>query len=92
MALVAKEITGNQVRIPEPEAGEVGVISRYGKERAMLVHPDDFRYFEELDRLLAEVSDLGPFKPSADALQAHIEEGTPGEPVTDPTLLDELFA
>jgi hypothetical protein len=91
MALATKEIVGNQVRIPEPKTGEVSVISRYGKERAVLVHPDDFHRLNQLDQLLEQVSDLGDFEPSAEALRAHVEEGTPGEPVTDPAVLAELF-
>jgi hypothetical protein len=91
MALATKLLGGNQVRIPDPEAGEVTVISRYGKERAMLIHPDDFHRLEALDRLLAEAAELGPLEPSPEALRAHVEEGTPGEPITDPARLAELF-
>jgi hypothetical protein len=56
MTLTAKVVSGNEVRVPDPQAGEVTVISRYGKERAMLVHPDDFHRLDELDRMLAEVA------------------------------------
>lgn len=91
MALTAKVLSGNQVRVPDPQAGEVTVISRYGKERAMLIHPEDFRRLEELDRLVAEAGRLSPGEPSEEALRAHREEGTPGEPITDPALLAELF-
>lgn len=91
MTLTAKVITGKQVRVPDPEAGEVTVISRYGKERAMVVHPDDFQRLNELDRLLAEASELPQGAPSAAALRAHREEGAPGEPITDPAALAELF-
>ena len=41
MPLTAKQLLGNQVRVPEPVQGEVTVISRYGKERAMVIHPND---------------------------------------------------
>ncbi len=91
MALTAKVLSGNEVRVPDPKVGEVTVISRYGKERAMLIHPDDFHRLDELDRMLAEVSDLAPLPPSREALRAHIEEGTAGEPITDPAKLAELF-
>jgi hypothetical protein len=91
MTLTAKVLSGNEVRVPDPKAGEVTVISRYGKERAMLIHPDDFRRLDELDRMLAEVSELAPLEPSPEALRAHLEEGAAGEPITDPARLAELF-
>ena len=91
MTLTSKLLSGNQVRVPDPRAGEVTVISRYGKERAMLIHPSDFHRLHELDRLLAEISTLAPLEPSPEALRAHLEAGTPAEPITDPAVLAELF-
>lgn|GEM_PF-2510900 len=91
VTLTAKVVSGNEVRIPDPHAGEVTVISRYGKERAMLVHPDDFHRLDELDRMLAEAAELPSLEPTHQALRAHLEESTPGEPITDPAALAELF-
>ena len=91
MTLTAKVVSGNEVRIPDPQAGEVTVISRYGKERAMLIHPDDFHRLDELDRMLAEAAELPSLEPTHEALRAHLEEGTPGAPITDPAVLAELF-
>ena len=91
MALTAKLVSGNEVRVPDPQAGEVTVIARYGRERAMLIHPDDFHRLDGLDRMLTEAADLAPLEPSSEALNAHLEEGTPGEPITDPAILAELF-
>ena len=91
MTLTSKVLSGNQVRVPDPQAGEVTVISRYGKERAMLIHPSDFHRLDELDRMLAQISKLAPLEPSPGALRAHLEEGTAGEPITDPARLAELF-
>jgi hypothetical protein len=91
MTLTAKVVSGNEVRVPDPQAGEVTVISRYGKERAMLVHPDDFHRLDELDRMLAEAAELPSLEPTTEALRAHLEEGAPGEPITDPAVLAELF-
>jgi hypothetical protein len=69
----------------------VTVIFRYGKERAMLVHPADFRRLDDLDRLLVEVSRIEPIALTPDAVRAHREEDTPGEPITDPALLAAIF-
>ena len=52
MPLTAKQLLGNQVREPEPVQGGVAVISRYGKERAIVIHPNDFH------RLAAPGSDF----------------------------------
>jgi hypothetical protein len=34
--------------VPEVRPGEAHVITRYGEEEAVLVHPDDFRLFKAL--------------------------------------------
>jgi hypothetical protein len=91
MALKTRTVSGNEVRIPDPQPGEVTVISRYGKDRAMLVHPTDFDRLNNLDQLLVEVSQIEPAALSEDAIRAHREEDTPGEPITDPVLLAEIF-
>ncbi|MGH2853257.1 MAG: hypothetical protein ACRDLF_03585 [Solirubrobacteraceae bacterium] len=91
MSLRTKTVSGNEVRIPEPEPGEVTVVSRYGRERAVLVHPADFHRLDELDQLLATASQLEPLAMSPDAVRAHREEDTPGKPITDPALLAEIF-
>jgi hypothetical protein len=91
VALKTRTISGSEVRVPAPEPGEVAVISRYGKERAMLVHPIDFHRLNDFDKFLVEVSRLEPITLSPDAIHAHREADTPGEPITDPALLAELF-
>ena len=42
MIFALKQVRGNEVRVPDPILGEATVISRYGKERAILIHPADF--------------------------------------------------
>jgi hypothetical protein len=91
MGLKTRTLSGNEVRVPDPQPGEVAVISRYGKERAMLVHPVEFHRLNDFDRLLADLSQTEPIALSPDALRAHREEDTPGEPITDAALLTEIF-
>ena len=91
MSVRVKRIKSNEARIPRPDPGEATVIERYGKERAIVLHPDDFHRLLELDRLAEETARLGPVKLSEEAIRAHREEGMPGEPVTDPSVLAELF-
>lgn len=57
----------------------------------MLIHPTDFHRLNDFDRLLDEVAGLESIPPSADAMRAHREEDTPGEPIVDPALLTEIF-
>lgn len=67
------------------------MISRYGKERAILVHPSDFHRLNDFDHLLAELSRTEPIALSPDALSAHRKEDTPGKPITDAAMLMEIF-
>jgi hypothetical protein len=87
----AKKISGNEVRVPDPKPGEATIISRYGKERAIVIHPSDFDRLSDIERLLIDAAALEPLALSDEAIRAHSEEGTPGEPITDPAALAELF-
>jgi hypothetical protein len=91
MPFTAKKIAGNEVRVPDPKPGEATVISRYGKERAIVIHPTDFTRLNELDELLSTAAALEPIALNDEAIRAHAEEGTPGAPITDPALLADLF-
>ena len=91
MSFTERKIRGNEVRIPDPQPGEATVISRYGKERAIVIHPSDFNRLKETEQLLVEAAALEPIVLSREAMRAHSEEGMPGEPITDPAVLAELF-
>jgi PHD/YefM family antitoxin component YafN of YafNO toxin-antitoxin module len=87
----ARKLSGNEVRVPDPVPGEATVISRYGKERAIVIHPSDFNRLNQVEELLTVAATLEPIALSEDAVRAHAEEGAPGEPITDPAVLAELF-
>jgi hypothetical protein len=91
VALDRRLVAGDDVRIPDPDVGRATVISRYGKERAMLLHPADFHRLDDFDGFLTAVSQLPPLPVSAEGTRAHREEDTPGRPITDPAVLAELF-
>ncbi|MGH2861393.1 MAG: hypothetical protein ACRDLT_07785 [Solirubrobacteraceae bacterium] len=91
MTLTARQLSGNEVRVPDPVQGEAAVISRYGKERAIVLHPSDFHRLTELEQLLGAAAELDPIELSDEAIRAHREEDAPGEPVTDPAILANLF-
>ena len=91
MAFTAKKISGSNARVPDPVPGEATVISRYGKERAIVIHPSDFNRLAELERLIADVCAVDAVALTEEAIRAHAEEGTPGDPITDPVVLAELF-
>jgi len=77
----------SSARVPAPKPGHAIVVTRYQEERAVVVHPDDFRRLIELDRAL---DSLPPVVPSDIALLAHEIEDTPaGNAIEDP---DELRA
>lgn len=91
MTFETTSISGNEVRLPDPTPGQVTVIRRYGKERAMLIHPADFHRINDFDQLLTDVSGLKAITLSPDAVRAHREEDTPGQPIVDPVMLAEIF-
>lgn len=91
MSVRVRRIDSNEARVPRPDPGQATVIERYGKERAIVLHPEDFHRLIELERLAEDAARLEPVMLSEEALRAHREEDTPGEPVTDPSVLAELF-
>lgn len=91
VTLTARRISGSQVRVPDPVPGEAAVISRYGKERAIVIHPSDFHRLAALERLIGTAAALDPIELSDEAILAHREEGAPGDSVTDPAVLADLF-
>ena len=86
-----RRIDSNRTRIPPTTPGEVTVIERYGKARAIVLHPDDFHRMLEVERLAEDAARLAPLTLSEEAIRAHREEDAPGDPVTDPSILAELF-
>lgn len=91
VSLRIKRISANDARVPTTDPGEATLIERYGKERAIVLHPEDYHRLSELEELIEEAVRLAPVKLSEEAIRAHREEGSPGEPLTDPGLLAELF-
>ncbi len=55
MELRMKQVKANETRLPEPEAGEAIIVSKYGDDRrkAVILHPDDFDLFERYRRIFA---------------------------------------
>lgn len=91
MALDVQVVAGDRVRIPEQRPGTATVISRYRKERAVLVHPDDFHRFQALDDFISAAIAAEPLELTDAAIAAHHAEERPGTPITDPGQLAELF-
>lgn len=82
---------GDAVRIPEPKPGVATAVHRYRDERAVILHPTDFHRLAEVERLVTELSSFEPIELSDAAAKAHDESDTPGAPITEPAMLDELF-
>ncbi len=77
-------------RVPSTEPGTALVFTRYGEDKAVVLHPDDFRRLSDLaDDLAAATSDAAP--PSDLALKAHALEDRPGEPLEDAAAIRSLL-
>lgn len=65
-----RTVTANDVRIPEPIAGEVVVVERYGKPYAAIIDPASLELFQ---RMLAMFDTHRPseLSLSATAIEAH---------------------
>lgn len=84
-------VSGNSVRIPKPRPGRAALVRRYREERAVILHPRDFRRLADLESLVIELSALETIEPSELARRAHVESDTAGSPTTDPAKLEVLF-
>jgi hypothetical protein len=84
-------VPSDQVRFPELHPGTATAVHRYDKERAFVLHPDDFHRLAALDELAAGALALPSFELSAAAVNAHHEESTPGRSLTDPRELKALL-
>lgn len=86
-----KEAHSNEVRIPEPERGVATAVNRYQKERAVILHPDDFHALDDLSEMVMQLAAIDRLELSDAAVRSHIETDTPHAPLTDPKKLKELF-
>lgn len=86
------DVPGDRVRLPEAAEGTATVVRRYAKERAVVLHPNDFHRLSELDAFIAAAAAL-PALPLSDlAIRLHGEAETPSASVTDPVALRALLA
>lgn len=67
-----RHVTANETRFPQPQPGEVIVVTKYGQSgrKAVIVHPDDFDLLERYRRIFARHEPY-EMKLSATALAAH---------------------
>lgn len=84
-------IPSGRVRLPEVTAGVATVVRRYDKERAYVLHPDDFRRLAALEELAAAALATPRIHLSDAALAAHRDEDTAGPTITDPAALHALL-
>jgi len=82
-------IPGDRVRVPNLRPGTAAAVHRYDKERAFMLHPDDFHRLTALEELAAAALAISPIEFSEVAVEAHRDESTPGQSIIDP---DELLA
>ncbi len=53
--MLTRQVSANETRFPEPQAGEAIVVSKYAENRrkAVILHPDDFDLFERYRSIFA---------------------------------------
>ena len=83
-------IPSSEARLPALSIGVATVVNRYDEESAVLLHPRDFYRLEEVDSLMNEVVPH-PKKLSEVEKSAYFDLETPGNAITDPAILSELF-
>lgn len=89
-----KQVQANETRLPDPEAGEAIVVSKYGdgRRKAVILHPDDFDLFERYRRIFA-AREPYEMRVSEVALAAHeLGESGADEPDLDFASLDRALA
>ena len=77
-------------RVPEVSRGHAIVFTRYDRERAVVLHPDDYRRLAALDEALAAMTSERPV-PSEAALAAQAAEDEPLGAVEDPREIEKLL-
>jgi PHD/YefM family antitoxin component YafN of YafNO toxin-antitoxin module len=77
-------------RVPVVQPGKAIVVTRYDEEKAVVVHPDDFRRLTALERDLEDIASTRP-EMSDLALKALALEDVPGSPIEDPEQIKSLL-
>ena len=77
-------------RVPAVSPGTAIVFTRYDNEKAVVLHPQDYRRLASLDEALDAVAFD---KPGVSDLvrTAHALEDTPGTPIEDPARIKKLL-
>jgi hypothetical protein len=76
-------------RVPAPPAGQAIALTRYAKEQAVVLNPQDFQRLATLDAALAQENRIVP---SDLAQRAHRQEERPATPaVEDPAQIKAIL-
>ncbi len=76
--------------MPSVGPGEAIIYTRYGREKSVAMNPEDFHRLAGLDRDIAEIAD-GQIEMSDLALEAHLDESTPGAAIEDPAEIEAIL-
>jgi PHD/YefM family antitoxin component YafN of YafNO toxin-antitoxin module len=77
-------------RVPSVQPGKAVVVTRYDEEKAVVLHPDDFKRLSELESDLDEIAAARPAM-SDRALRAHAAEDAAGEAIENPAEIKRLL-
>lgn len=77
-------------RVPAATVGTAIVFTRYDDEKAVVLHPDDYRRLAEIDEALDAMA-LDTPELTELVLTAHALEDTPGDAVEDAAAIKKLL-
>lgn len=77
-------------RVPAVVPGTAIIYTRYDAEKAVVMNPVDFHRLADLDRDLAEVV-ASRIEMSELAVEAHLDESTPGTAIEDPAEIEAIL-
>src|SRR5712692_472929 len=79
------------VRVPALAEGRALIVTRYDKEQAVVVNPQDFRRLAALDAALHALGAADALSPTSLVLEAHRLDDEPEDPVEDPATIRSLL-
>lgn len=78
-------------RVPTVPPGKAIVYTRYDEEKTVVMNPEDFHRFVEIDDVLAELMSADPVHVTELVRKAHELEDEPGVSTEDPAAIKALL-
>jgi PHD/YefM family antitoxin component YafN of YafNO toxin-antitoxin module len=91
MGFAMERRDSSTARVPSVRRGRAVVVTRYNRERSVIVNPDDFRRLAELEDALDVIFSDDRMGMTELAAKAQRLEDSPGAPVEDPDRIKKLL-